>query len=156
MNGCIARIQTLVNGEIQLGEEKVLTETITEPLSPLVLSYTFKQNPTFNGAFNGKITASISGGTIKDDKSYDYKWVKTTGEEFTGTTQYNAADKTYTISLENAPEGEYKLTVTDKNYTAASNKTNCSIIESSQVLTQPEPIVITLAETKQFPVTQKI
>lgn len=150
MNNCIARVQTLVNGEIQLGEEKVLEVTISQPLAPLVLSYTFKQNPTFNGAFNGKITASISGGTIKDDKSYDYKWVKTTGEEFTGTTQYNATDKTYTISLENAPAGEYKLTVTDKNYTAASNKTNCSIIESSQILTQPEPIVITLAETQSI------
>lgn len=148
MNGCIARVQTLVDEKIKLGEEKVLEVTISEPLSPLVLSYTFKQNPTFNGAFNGKITASISGGTIKDDKSYDYKWVKTTGEEFTGTTQYNPADKTYTISLENAPAGEYKLTVTDKNYAAASNKTNCSIIESSQVLSQPEPIKITLAETQ--------
>ncbi|MCD9576645.1 T9SS type A sorting domain-containing protein [Flavobacterium soyae] len=150
MNGCIARIQTVVEGKVELGEEKIIEATITEPLSPLALNYTFKQDPTFNGAFNGKITASISGGTIKDDKSYDYKWVKTTGEEFTGTTQYNEADKTFTISLENAPAGEYKLTVTDKNYEAAINKTNCSIIESSQVLTQPEPIKITLAETQSI------
>ncbi|WP_374175260.1 T9SS type A sorting domain-containing protein [Flavobacterium tructae] len=137
-NGCIAKQGTKI---------KVLTETISEPLSPLAVTYTFKQNPTFSGAFNGKITASISGGTIKDDKSYDYKWVKTTGEEFTGTTKYNITDKTYTISIENAPAGEYKLTVTDKNY-AAANKINCSIIESSQVLTEPKPIVITLTETQ--------
>lgn len=150
MNGCIARVQTLIEGRVQLGEEKIIEATISEPLAPLALNYTFKQNPTFSGAFNGKITASISGGSIKDDKSYDYKWVKTTGEEFTGTTQYNAADKTFTILLENAPAGEYKLTVTDKNYEAAINKTNCSIIESSQVLTQPEPIKITLAETQSI------
>ena len=150
MNGCIARVQTLVDGEIQLGEEKIIEAVISEPASPLELNYTFKQNPTFYGAFNGKITASVTGGTIKDDKSYDYKWVKTTGEEFIGTTQYNAADKTYTISLENAPAGEYRLTVTDKNYASAANKTNCSIIESSQILAQPDPIAITLAETQSI------
>lgn len=140
-NGCVAK---------QGANEKVLSETITEPLSPLALNYTFKQDPTFNGAFNGKITASISGGSIKDDKSYDYKWVKTTGEEFTGTTQYNAADKTFTISLENAPAGEYKLTVTDKNYSAATNKAGCSVLESSQTLTEPQPIQITLTETQSI------
>lgn len=150
MNGCIARVQTLVNGEIQLGEEKVLETTITQPLFPLALKYTFKQDPTFNGAFNGKITASISGGTIKDDKTYDYKWVKTTGEEFTGTTQYNTVDKTFTISLDNAPAGEYKLTVTDKNYNNASNKAGCSIIESTQELSQPEQIKIVLTETQSI------
>lgn len=150
MNGCIARVQTLIEGRVQLGEEKIIEATISEPLAPLALNYTFKRDPTFNGAFNGKITASISGGTIKDDKSYDYKWVKTTGEEFTGTTQYNAADKTFTISLENAPAGEYKLTVTDKNYSAATNKAGCSVIESSQTLTEPQPIQITLTETQSI------
>lgn len=150
MNGCIARVQTLVNGEIQLGEEKVIEATITQPSSPLALTYTYKQNPTFFGAYNGKITASISGGTIKDDKTYDYKWVKSTGEEFTAATQYNSNDKTYIISLQNAPVGEYKLTVTDKNYGTAVNKEGCSIIESVQVLTQPDPIAITLLETQSI------
>ncbi|URM35128.1 T9SS type A sorting domain-containing protein [Flavobacterium anhuiense] len=150
MNGCIARVQTLVNGEIQLGEEKVIEAAITQPSSPLALTYAYKQNPTFFGAYNGKITASISGGTIKDDKTYDYKWVKSTGEEFTATTQYNSNDKTYIISLQNAPAGEYKLTVTDKNYSTAANKEGCSIIESVQVLTQPDPIAITLSETQSI------
>lgn len=148
MNGCIARVQKSVEGKIELGEEKIIETTITEPSAPLMVNYTYKQDPTFNGAFNGKITAAITGGTIKDDKSYDYKWVKTTGEEFGITAQYNTADKTYTISLEDAPAGEYKLTVTDKNYNQAVNKVGCSIIESSQILTQPEPIEITLTETQ--------
>ncbi|KOP36640.1 MULTISPECIES: T9SS type A sorting domain-containing protein [unclassified Flavobacterium] len=150
MNGCIARIQTIVNGEIQLGEEKIIEVTISQPLSPLTVNYTYTQKPTFFGAFNGKITASISGGTIKDDKSYDYKWIKTTGEEFSATAQYNAVDKTYNISLENIPAGEYKLTVTDKNYAFAENKTSCSVIESSQILPQPQPIAITLTETQSI------
>ncbi|MBF4516515.1 T9SS type A sorting domain-containing protein [Flavobacterium sp. ANB] len=150
MHGCIARIQTLVGEEIQLGEEKIIEAIIYQPLSPLTVNYTYRQNPTFFGAFNGKITASISGGTIKDDKSYDYKWIKTTGEEFVTTAQYNAIDNTYTISLENVPAGEYKLTVTDKNYVSAENKTSCSVIESSQILIQPQSIAITLTETQSI------
>ena len=138
-NGCIAKVDD---------NNKVLTETISEPLSPLAVTYTFKQHPTFSGAFNGKITASISGGTIKDDKSYDYKWVKTTGEEFTGITKYNAADKTYSISIENVPDGEHKLTVTDKNYANATNKSGCSIIESTNTLVEPKPIKINLKVKK--------
>ncbi|WP_264529056.1 T9SS type A sorting domain-containing protein [Flavobacterium sp. N502540] len=134
-NGCVAKVKDKV---------KVLTETISEPLAPLSLIYTYKQDPTFSGAFNGKITASISGGTIKDDKSYDYKWLKKTGEEFKVTAQYNSTNKSYTISLENAPAGAYKLTVTDKNYTDGINKAGCSIIESVNTLVEPKPIKIKL------------
>lgn len=148
MNGCVAKVQTLVNDAIQLGEDKVIEATITQPQLPLSVNYSYKQNPTFFGGYNGKITASISGGTIKDDQSYDYKWVKSTGEELSSFVQYNSADNTYNISLENIPAGEYRLTVTDKNYNVATNKQNCSVIESSLVLTQPDPIVITLLETQ--------
>ncbi|OOV17664.1 SprB repeat-containing protein [Flavobacterium sp. LM4] len=145
MNGCIAKIQTVVNGEIQLGDDKVLQKTISQPALPLTLHYTFKKDPTFYGAANGKLTASISGGTINDDKSYDYEWKNSFGDIIPATAQYNTSDKTYNITLENAPEGEYKLTVKDKNYNNASNKAACSIIESSQILSQPDKIVIALA-----------
>ena len=148
MNGCIAKIQTAVNGEIQLGDDKILDKTIAQPASPLTLNYTFKKDPTFYGAANGKLTASITGGTINDDKSYEYEWRNSNGIALPATAQYNAADKTYNITLDNVPEGEYKLTVKDKNYNDATNKTACSIIESSQILTQPDQIIIALAETQ--------
>ncbi|WDF60606.1 T9SS type A sorting domain-containing protein [Flavobacterium sp. KACC 22758] len=139
--GCIAK---------QGANTKVLTETISEPLSPLALNYTFKKNPTFYGAENGIITASVSGGTIKDDNSYDFVWKNSKGDILTATGQYNSTDKTYNITLENIPEGEYKLTVTDKNYGKASNKTGCSVIEASESLTQPKQIKITLTETQSI------
>lgn len=148
MNGCIAKIQTLVNGKIQLGDDKVLGTTISPVASPLTLNYTFKKDPIFYGAANGKLTASITGGTINDDKSYEYEWKNSNGVVLPTTAQYNSADKTYNITLENVPEGEYKLTVKDKNYNDATNKAACSIIESSQILTQPDQIVITIAETQ--------
>ena len=150
MNGCIARTQTLVNGEIELGEDKIIETTISEPLSPLALNYTYKQNPTFYGAANGKIVAAISGGTIKEDKSYDYEWKNANGVILPAIAQYNTADKTYNITLDNIPDGQYKLTVKDKNYTTATNKEGCSVIESSQVVTQPEKIVIALNETQSI------
>jgi predicted RNase H-like HicB family nuclease len=150
MNGCIARIQTLINGEIELGEEKIIEITISEPLSPLALNYTYKQNPIFYGAANGKIVATVSGGTIKDDKSYDYEWKNASGIILPAIAQYNTADQTYNITLDNVSAEEYKLTVKDKNYNDAVNKANCSIIESSQILTQPDKIVIALTETQSI------
>ncbi|MEP6805647.1 MAG: hypothetical protein ABI892_14060, partial [Flavobacterium sp.] len=148
MMGCIAKIQTLVEGKIKLAEDKILEKTISQPLLPLALNYTLKTEPTFYGAANGKIVAAISGGTINDDKTYAYEWKNSSGVVLPATGQYNTADKTYNITLENVPQGEYKLTVKDKNYSNAVSKATCSIIESSQTLTQPEKIVITLKETK--------
>lgn len=150
MNGCIARIQTLVNGEMQLGEDKIIEKIIFQPDSPLILNYTFKKNPTFYGATNGKIVAAISGGTIKEDKTYDYEWKNAANVVLPTTAQYNSVDKTYNIRLDNVPAGEYKLTVKDKNYNNAINKAGCSVIESSQLLTQPDKISIVLVETQSI------
>ncbi|WP_394776512.1 T9SS type A sorting domain-containing protein [Flavobacterium sp.] len=150
MMGCIAKIQTLVEGNIKLGDDKILEKTISQPLSPLALNYTLKTEPTFYGAANGKIVAAISGGTINDDKTYAYEWKNSSGVVFPATGQYNTADKTYNITLENVPQGEYKLTVKDKNYNSAVNKANCSIIESSQVLIEPAKIEITLEQTQKI------
>lgn len=148
MNGCVAKIQTVINGETILGNDKVLEKTISQPASPLVLNYTFKKDPTFYGAANGKIVAAISGGTIKSDNSYDYEWKNSSGAGMPATGQYNSVDKTYNITLDNVPAGEYKLTVKDQNYNTATNTAGCSVIESPHTLTQPDQIVITLAETQ--------
>jgi len=140
-NECVAKKDNTV---------KILTETITQPASPLTINYTFKKDPTFFGAHNGKLVASITGGTIKNDKTYEFEWKDILGNVLPATAQYNATDQTYNITLENIPAGEYKLTVKDKNYNNATNKTNCSIIESPNTLIQPDPIKITLTETQSI------
>lgn len=147
-NDCIAKEQKVLNGIIELGNDKILKVVISEPTSPLTLNYTLKKDPTFYGAANGKIVAAITGGTIKDDKTYEFEWKNSNGDILPATAQYNAADKTYNITLENVPDGEYKLTVKDKNYISATNKTGCSIIESSQIVSQPDQIIITLEQTQ--------
>ncbi|WP_196216465.1 T9SS type A sorting domain-containing protein [Flavobacterium sp. LC2016-01] len=123
---------------------KVLSETITEPLVPLALKYTDKKDPTFFGASDGRIVASITGGTPNDDKSYNFEWTDNLGNKLATTGKYDAANKVYNLTLEDVPAGNYKLTVMDKNYAAASNKTGCSIVESSQVLTAPDLIKLRL------------
>lgn len=156
MNNCIAKVQVLVNGEIQLSdEEKVIEEEVSEPVLPLTVKYTLKKNPTFFEAKNGVLVAAVSGGTIKDDKSYGFVWKNSKGDELPATGAYNATDKTYDITLENLPEDTYKLTVTDKNYTAATNKEGCSVIESSERLEQPEKIVIKLKITQPISCNSK-
>jgi hypothetical protein len=129
---------------------KILTETITQPASPLTLKYTFIKNPTFFEAHNGKLVASVTGGTIKDDKTYEFEWKDVSGNVLPATAQYNATDQTYNITLDNIPAGEYKLTVKDKNYNNVTNKATCSIIESSNTLIQPDPLKIILTETQSI------
>lgn len=148
MKGCVARTQKMVNGVIELGNEKVIEQKITAPLKALEVVYTFKKNPTFYGAKNGIIVAAVSGGTIKADNSYDFVWKNSNGDDLPATGVYNSTDKTYNITLENVPEDTYKLTVTDKNYGVASNKAGCSVIESLNSLKQPEKIVIKLEITQ--------
>ncbi|WP_433815489.1 T9SS type A sorting domain-containing protein [Flavobacterium johnsoniae] len=151
MNGCIAKVQTLVNGEIQLSDDdKVIEETVSEPILPLTVNYTLKTNPTFYGGSNGKIVAAITGGTIYDDKTYQYEWTNSNGDALPATAEYNTTDKTFNITLNNIPKGEYKLTVKDKNYSSATGKAGCSIINSSQSLSQPDKIEIILEITQHI------
>ncbi|OAZ02872.1 T9SS type A sorting domain-containing protein [Flavobacterium succinicans] len=136
-NGCMAK---------QGDKAKVLSETLSEPLAPLTVTYTFIKNPTFYGATNGVLVAAITGGTIKSDLSYWYEWKNSSGAVLPTTTQYNAVDKTYNIRLEGIPAGNYTLTVKDQNYDLATTKAGCTINASVQELKQPEKIEITLEE----------
>jgi predicted RNase H-like HicB family nuclease len=139
--GCMAKFP---NTEKDL----VVTEPISKPSKPLTINYTHTSHPTFKGAANGKIVAAITGGTIKDDKTYSYAWKNSSGTPLKAIGKYNAGDETYNITLDSVPDGTYKLTVYDKNHTAAVNKAGCSIIESPQTLTEPKAIKITLKETQ--------
>jgi len=155
MKGCVARKQVMVNGVIELGDEKVIEQKITEPSKALEVVYTFKKDPTFYGAKNGILVAAVTGGTIKDDNSYNFTWKNSNGDTVPATGAYNSADKTYNITLENAPDDKYKLTVTDKNYLLAANKAGCSVIESLDSLTQPKRIVVKLAITQPISCNSK-
>jgi hypothetical protein len=142
-NLCEAKTQTIVGNEIQLGEVIEYSAVITQPASPVSLNYTFIKEPTFYGGSNGSITAAVTGGTAINNNRYDFVWQNSAGVPQTNTTT-NYLNGIFTISLNNVPAGTYTLTVKDGNYDVATNKTGCGIINSTQTLSQPDPIVVTL------------
>lgn len=138
-NACIAKIQVVdAEGNIGLGAEKELSLTLTAPQQPLTIDYTLIQEPTFNGATNGKLVAKVDGGTIFNDNTYWFEWKNSQGQIIPATTQFTSGS--YYITLDQIPSGFYYLTIRDKNHTDATDKANCTIIESEIELTQPEPL----------------
>lgn len=140
-NGCVARIQKVVDGEINLGETKVETKTITEPTTPLSISYTEVVQPTFYGGSNGKIVTKIDGGTPFDNQSYNYEWKNSAGVIQTSITTL-FSNGSYYITLDQIPSDTYYLTIKDKNYNLATAKEGCTIVNSEQFLDQPEALKV--------------
>ncbi|MDC3348592.1 gliding motility-associated C-terminal domain-containing protein [Flavobacteriaceae bacterium] len=105
---------------------KVFTETftITEP-AELVATGTISNNNGFgiscNGADDGSINLSVSGGTT----DYSYAWTKTGDASYSATTE----------DLSNLSSGTYNVTVTDAN--------NCTDTAS---FTITEPVELTIAD----------
>ncbi|WP_421498037.1 T9SS type A sorting domain-containing protein [Flavobacterium columnare] len=121
------------------------TVTITQPKAPVSLSYTLIKQPTFYGGTNGKLVAAIKGGTLFDDHSYTYEWRNSKGVlQTTITPYYEANSQTYNLTLDGIPSDTYTLTVRDKNFTSATDKDGCTVVNSTQFLDQPDPIVVKL------------
>lgn len=139
-HGCEAKIQqTDSNGDIVLQGVKVLEITLNAPQTPLTIEYTLIYEPRFYGATNGRLVAKVDGGTIKDNQTYDFTWVNTAGVQVGRlSTEYVAGS--YYITLDGIGADHYYLTVQDKNYTAARDKVNCTVIRSVVDLPQPEPL----------------
>lgn len=138
-NECVAKIQVVdAEGNIGLGAEKELSLTLTAPQNPLTIDYTLVQEPTYNGATNGKLVAKVDGGTILDNNTYWYEWKNSQGQVIPATTQFTSGS--FYITLDGIPAETYYLTVRDKNYNSATDKVNCTIVESERELTQPDPL----------------
>ena len=159
-NNCVAK-----DGN-QLEIVKTVTiGTVQQPVE--LVNAVFTKQPTFNGATNGQIKATVKGGTriSNDNQAYNYVWKKKVGNVFIPfaggirTNQYNdlptaQLENNLEIKLDNIPAGEYSLTVTDKNYaTAIANSANiinsagCSIIDEEIILLEPAKIEVTFAKT---------
>lgn len=139
-NGCEAKIQqTDSNGNVVLQEIKVLEIALNAPQTPLTIDYTLIDEPRFYGATNGRIVAKIDGGTLKEDQTYDFTWVNAAGVQV-GMLSTEYVSGSYYITLDGIGTDQYYLTVQDKNYAAASDKVNCTVIRSLVDLPQPEPL----------------
>ncbi|UYW01820.1 T9SS type A sorting domain-containing protein [Flavobacterium agricola] len=141
-NHCVARVQNIENNNVSLGNVKDPKVVINAPQSPLELTYTQTQKPTFYGATNGKIVTMVNGGTPFNDNTYWFEWKNEQGAVLPATGQYISSS--FYISLENIPAGKYYLSIRDKNYDNATTNENCTIIEDFVEITQPEPLVATI------------
>jgi hypothetical protein len=141
---CVAKVQTTANNVISLGIEKEILVTISQPATPVSLLYTLIEQPTFYGGSNGKIVAAITGGTILTNTTYYFEWKNSLGVLQTNTSTTFTGGTTFTITLNNVPSDTYTLTVKDKNFSVATQQGGCSVLNSSQFLGQPDPIVVTL------------
>lgn len=140
---CISKEQSIVGGAISLGNIKFQTQIISQPTAPVSITYSYSLQPSFFGATNGQIVAAVIGGTRFSNNSYSFEWKNSTGIVQTNcTTSFN--NGIFTITLPNIPSDTYTLTVKDKNYDDATNKTGCTIANSTFFLNQPAKIVITL------------
>lgn len=143
-------LDTLVAGTytIDVTDEKgchaQATVTINEPLEPLEISYAFF-TPTFSGATNGWIEATITGGTPSDTGVYAYTWEDSQGTNLNAQVSETINTASYIIKLNNIGAGVYNLSIKDKNYPFAIHATNCSILESSYELFEPEPLSASIA-----------
>ncbi|PAM94923.1 hypothetical protein B4N84_10790 [Flavobacterium sp. IR1] len=149
INHCVAKDQVMVGGEIQLGNEKVINCTITEPATPVSIYSSSTIQPTFYGGTNGSITASIIGGTPINGNTYGYEWRNSKNVVISNTkttTQFGGG--LYAITLQDIPADTYTLTVWDANHAAAAHKEGCTIIPVNIILKQPDPIVATLSIQK--------
>ncbi|WP_422091812.1 T9SS type A sorting domain-containing protein [Tenacibaculum ovolyticum] len=114
--------------------------TIEEPENPIEINYNFFE-PTFAGATNGWIEATVTGGTPLNDGSYTYIWKDASGNNLNTqvTTQVNASS--YVLKLNGIGEGTYRLAIQDKNYPLATDKINCTVVESQFTIDDPEPLL---------------
>ncbi len=126
------------------------TYTITEPNTPLELTYPSNFNqPAAAGFTNGFIEATVTGGTVFADNTYNFTWTDSSGSSVTAnvTTSFDVATDTFTLRLDNVGTSVYTLTITDANHTEAINKSGC-IISDTFELEDPTPLELSVAETK--------
>lgn len=137
-NGCIGRNRWNDNKE-------TITVELKAP-EPITISYPPDRQklPSFNGASDGYITAVIKGGTplYFGEKKYNFVWENANGD-ILANTEYNFDSVTgeFSVILRNVREGNYFLSVYDKNYDSNNNKrVNCAKLRSQYYLSHPEKL----------------
>ncbi|WP_369049315.1 T9SS type A sorting domain-containing protein [Tenacibaculum sp. UWU-22] len=115
------------------------TITIEEPQNPIKISYNFF-TPTFAGATNGWIQATVTGGTPLNNGAYTYVWTDVNGNNLNTQVTSQVNTNSCILKLHNIGEGTYKLTIQDKNYPLATDEVNCTIVKSKYVIEDPEPL----------------
>ncbi len=143
-NECVAKIQTLIDEKIVLGDEIIKRVVITQPDAPLFITTEVLNQPTANGFEDGRIIATVTGGTAIDGDSYEFEWRDQNDNVITTTNTVYNEGQGYLVTLHSIGEGEYTITARDANYNDAINKEGCTMTSESVPLRQPSPIEISI------------
>ncbi|MFL0202924.1 T9SS type A sorting domain-containing protein [Tenacibaculum maritimum] len=146
-NNCIAKEIKKVGNVIELGREIVKEIIITEPENPLEIVFVDEKQPTAFGFSDGRIRAQITGGTSLPNGKYNFTWTHESGRKWTTFTDFVHTTDGWYLTLENAIQGTYSLTVTDANYTDADTKKGCMIANASYTLNEPFKLNVAIEET---------
>ena len=157
-NGCQSKTVTRDAGGNIIGVNDLIEQEIEikQPDNPLEVSFVYKKEPSGFGFSDGEMTARIVGGTPLANKKYNYTWTHEKGGVVTTWTNFrdevidDASEKAYYITLQNGIDGNYSLTITDANYTGATNKIGCRIINETNNLKEPEKLSVKIKETKSI------
>ncbi|WP_109435532.1 T9SS type A sorting domain-containing protein [Aquimarina sp. AU119] len=149
-NECVAKEQTLVDGEIALGEEIIERVNITQPDAPLFITTEILNPPQAYGFEDGRILATITGGTLIDGDSYEFEWRDENDNIINTTSAIYNAGQGYLVTLHSVGGGQYTITARDANYSGATNKEGCTMVSESITLIQPLPIEISI---EVFPIS---
>ncbi|MEW7278201.1 T9SS type A sorting domain-containing protein [Aquimarina sp. 2201CG1-2-11] len=144
-NACVAKIQVLntSTGEIELTSE-LIRSTIIEPiLKELTVDVIKLNDPRAFGFKDGRIQATISGGTSYGNKSYDFEW-KDQDDNVITTTNTAVSGDDFVVVLHSIGKGSYTITVKDANYNQATNQEGCTITSVTFDLDHPDPLQVTL------------
>ncbi len=148
-NGCVAK-EIVRDGSgtvVGLGNEITETIEITEPNTPVAVAFVYYKEPTAFGFSDGRIRAQITGGTPLADGRYNYTWTHTNGTTWTTFSDVVDPADGWFLTLENAIAGTYTLTVTDANYSSATDTAGCTIASAEFTLNEPPLLELSLTET---------
>ncbi|GAA4273756.1 T9SS type A sorting domain-containing protein [Aquimarina gracilis] len=143
-NECVAKRQTTLNGEITLGEEIIKRVVISQPEAPLFVTTEILNAPTAHGFEDGRILATITGGTAINGDRYEFEWRDENNNVITTTNAIYNEGQGYLVTLHSVGDGQYTIVARDANYSAATNKEGCTMTSKSITLLQPPPIEISI------------
>ncbi|GAA4111720.1 hypothetical protein GCM10022393_09580 [Aquimarina addita] len=140
---CVAKKATMgADGETVLGIEVEKEVTITEPEFPVSVEVNLVNEPRAYDFEDGRIQATIRGGTAYADGSYIFEWVdKSLNPVTTTSTSYND-DGDFVVALHSIGQGEYTIIVKDANFDSAITEEGCTTTSASYTLNHPEPITV--------------
>jgi hypothetical protein len=136
-NDCYAKIE---------GEE-VHDIYLSQPEAPLGVHSIEHYNISGYGLKNGNIKFAVTGGTPKDDHSYNVRWLDKHG--FPTIPSIDSLENNqYVTSIWNLSVGEYTVKITDKNFALASTgKDSTCFFTQTFTITEPDELIAKLEET---------